>query len=127
LLAAESEEVLRLPPEFVAHAAAHVEGCVHRARDYPINTGEFGQRVLYRGEIRDENEAVGFLSHPWAMEACIGLLERHERIPLPSDDQTRIQRTLDHLVQLAASQESAEETRLFAMAELLFGLGAVRK
>jgi hypothetical protein len=125
LLESENLGIGVLPADLVENAILHVEGCGQRGRNFPLATAEFDSTVMYHGEIRDENEGVTFVWHPWAVKACCELLRRHERDPLAPEHHTRVRRSLAKLVRLARESEAIGETRLFSISETLFGLSSV--
>jgi hypothetical protein len=125
LLEAENMGIGKLPADLIENAVLQVEQCAGRDRNFPVATAEFDATVLYRGEIRDENEGVTFVWHPWAVKASSELLRRHQREQLQSEHLTRVRRSLANLVELARSSEAISETRLFSMSETLFGLSSV--
>lgn len=126
LLDAEAQQAVKLPAHLVENALLHIERCAHRERTFLTTTAEFEASVVYEGEVRDEHEGVGFLWHPWALEGCVRLLERHQRSPLPPEHLTRVRRARGHLVLLAGSDDALRDERLFAIAEMLYGLASVQ-
>lgn len=126
LLDAENQGRVTLPDSLIEDAVSHAEKCAFRDHTFPLTTAEFDATVTYADGIRDENEAVCFFWHPWAIKACGELLQRHERKPLRADKHTRVRRSLAHLVTLSASKESLQESRLYAVSELLFNLTSIQ-
>lgn len=125
LLEAENQGIGELPNELVQNAILQIEQCAYRDGSFPLTTAEFDATVLYKGEIRDENEGITFVWHPWAIKASAELLRRHQRIPLSPEHLTRVRRSLARMVELAQSPGSVGEKKLFSMAETLLGLASV--
>ncbi len=101
-------------------------GCIVHWK--PIGmSAEFDNMVLVNGQLRSQNEAVGFLWHPWAIECCVHWLARAKRLGAAPEEIVGVRRSLGHLVVDFADRTIAKHKSgpTFAAAELLYCLGSI--
>ncbi len=99
LLRAETQAGYVIPDLILRAIPQHLFRLADRPLDFPSSVSRFSRVFKSHDGIKfDVNPGVNYLWHPWAVEAVVFWLKRMDRYGAPSEERTRFQRILGHLV-----------------------------
>ena len=129
LLRAQEEAGVGVPPAIMAQIPRHLARMDGRDFNFPIGRAEFAAVCLdHENREYAGKESVGFLWHPWAIDAAERWLRWAEKNASAPEDRVRVRRALGYMVvdlgDEAVKRATGEWT--FIPAETLYGLTGIK-
>jgi len=128
LLRAESIAGFPLPEYVKVELPATLGSLAERTTEAPPDAGEtFVEFVDHEGRKDSRSEAINYLWHPWAIDACTRWLARPDAPGADPADRVRVRRTLGLLVVDMAETTFAKATSgyIFVASETLYALSSI--